>query len=61
MADHNYHAQVVRLGIPDKYVQHGTQAELYKDCNYDKDAMVKTAEKMIGKTGEKSNSIAFAK
>jgi len=60
MADHNYHTQVVRLGIPDKYVQHGTQAELYKDCNYDKDAMVKSAEKMIGKAGNKTNSIAIS-
>ncbi|MEC8273766.1 MAG: 1-deoxy-D-xylulose-5-phosphate synthase, partial [Bacteroidota bacterium] len=26
MADHNYQAQIKRLGIPDKYVEHGTQA-----------------------------------
>jgi 1-deoxy-D-xylulose-5-phosphate synthase len=57
MADHNYKSNVIRLGIPDKYVQHGTQAQLYKECNYDKDAMVKSAEKMIGQKAQKSISI----
>jgi 1-deoxy-D-xylulose-5-phosphate synthase len=35
MADNNYQAQVRRLGIPDAYVHHGTQKELWKDCGYD--------------------------
>ena len=58
MADHNYQAQIVRLGIPDRFVQHGTQAQLYKDCHYDKDAMVETAEKMIGKSDK--NTVAIS-
>ncbi|MBD3637997.1 MAG: hypothetical protein HUJ25_11635, partial [Crocinitomicaceae bacterium] len=40
-------AQVVRLGIPDKFIDHGTQAELYHDCFYDLDAQVKSAEKLM--------------
>ncbi|HMQ09763.1 MAG TPA: 1-deoxy-D-xylulose-5-phosphate synthase [Oligoflexia bacterium] len=40
MADHDYQAKVVRLGIPDRYIQHGTQPELYKECGYDADAIV---------------------
>lgn len=35
MANNNYHAQVVRLGIPDEIVEHGEQAELWSICNYD--------------------------
>ena len=35
MADHQYHAQVVRLGIPDRIVEHGEQPELHKECGYD--------------------------
>lgn len=27
--------RIVRLGIPDNFVEHGTQAELYKICGYD--------------------------
>lgn len=36
MADNNYCAQVKRLGIPDKFIEHGTQNELYIECNYDR-------------------------
>ncbi|WP_448700797.1 1-deoxy-D-xylulose-5-phosphate synthase [Mucilaginibacter sp. AW1-3] len=35
MADHNYKAQVVRLGIPDEVVEHGEQPELWAECGYD--------------------------
>ena len=34
MADHNYSAKVVRLGIPDKFIEHGEQAELYNECGF---------------------------
>lgn len=35
MADHDYQARVRRLGIPDRYIEHGTQDELYAECGYD--------------------------
>jgi 1-deoxy-D-xylulose-5-phosphate synthase len=35
MGDHHYQAEVTRLGIPDKVIEHGEQAELYRECNYD--------------------------
>jgi 1-deoxy-D-xylulose-5-phosphate synthase len=41
MADHNYTAEVKRLGIPDIVVEHGEQSELYKECNYDAPAIEK--------------------
>jgi 1-deoxy-D-xylulose-5-phosphate synthase len=47
MADHIYSAQVVRLGIPDKYVHHGTQKELWVDCGFDKTAIVAKAKEML--------------
>ncbi len=47
MADNGYKAQVKRLGIPDKFIEHGTQEELYKECGYDVDSLVATAEKMV--------------
>lgn len=49
MADNNYKAKIVRLGIPDKFVQHGTQDELYAECGYNKNGMVKTAIKLVNK------------
>jgi 1-deoxy-D-xylulose-5-phosphate synthase len=50
MADQGYAAQLIRLGIPDQYIHHGTQEELWADCGFDKDAIVKTVKKMIGWT-----------
>jgi len=35
MADNNYSARVVRLGIPDQIIEHGEQPELWADCGYD--------------------------
>jgi 1-deoxy-D-xylulose-5-phosphate synthase len=43
MADHGYSAHVIRLGIPDKWVEHGEQAELWKECGFDADAIVEKA------------------
>jgi 1-deoxy-D-xylulose-5-phosphate synthase len=30
MNDHNYQPKVVRMGLPDSFVEHGTVAELQK-------------------------------
>ncbi len=42
MSENNYQAKVVRLGIPDKYIEHGTPAQLYKECGYDVEGIIKT-------------------
>lgn len=54
MADHGYTAQVKRLGIPDEYIEHGTQDELYAECGFDVAAMVRTASEMVDKRLEQS-------
>ena len=33
-ADNNYNVSVKRLGIPDEFIEHGTQDELYDECGY---------------------------
>jgi len=48
MADHGYQCKVKRLGIPDAYIEHGTQDELYKECGFDTAAMVNEALEMLG-------------
>lgn len=35
MADNGYHAAIKRLGIPDAFIEHGTQDELYTECGFD--------------------------
>ncbi len=42
MADNNYYAEVRRLGIPDRVVEHGEQEQLYKECNFDESGIEKT-------------------
>lgn len=39
MADHGYSAKVTRLGIPDRFVEHGSQQQLYKECGFDTDSI----------------------
>jgi 1-deoxy-D-xylulose-5-phosphate synthase len=47
MVDQKYTAEIVRLGIPDEYIHHGTQEELWADCDFNKGAIVKTVSKML--------------
>lgn len=47
MADQKYSAEIVRLGIPDEYIQHGTQQELWEECGYDTKAIVATIKEML--------------
>lgn len=39
MADNNYTAEVRRLGIPDRVVEHGEQIELHRECGFDPDGI----------------------
>jgi len=47
MVDQKYNSEIVRLGIPDEYIHHGTQEELWKDCGFDAKAIVKAVEKIL--------------
>ena len=41
MADHGYTPNVRRIGIPDRFVQHGTPKELYQICGMDAESIKK--------------------
>jgi 1-deoxy-D-xylulose-5-phosphate synthase len=60
MADNNYNSRVIRLGIPDKVVEHGTQMELYKECGYSPDDIAEAARGMMGKKKKSSKQIFIA-
>lgn len=47
MADHYYEARVCRLGIPDEFIEHGTQQQLYAECGYDKNGIAACIRKMM--------------
>ncbi len=48
MADHQFTNQVVRLGIPDTFIEHGEQIELHKECGYDPDGIVRAVKSLSG-------------
>jgi len=49
--------EVKRLGVPDRFVTHGTQDELRKLCGFDKDAMTQAALQMIRRAKKKSREV----
>jgi 1-deoxy-D-xylulose-5-phosphate synthase len=47
MCDHGYASQVKRLGIPDRFIEQGTQQELYRECGYDVAGIVDTVKSLV--------------
>lgn len=53
MIDQKYQAEVTRLGIPDEYIHHGTQEELWADCGFDTQSIIRTISTIFGLEQEK--------
>jgi 1-deoxy-D-xylulose-5-phosphate synthase len=53
MSDNGYSAEVRRLGIPNYFVEHGSQEELYRECGYDAEGIEIAIREMLVKTGIK--------
>lgn len=49
MSDNGYAAGVIRLGIPDYFVEHGTQEELIAECGFDAKGIEKAIKELIEK------------
>ncbi len=49
MADHNYTAMVKRLGIPDRYIEHGEQPELWKECGFSVEGICDSVHELLKK------------
>ncbi len=47
MVENGYTAQIKKLGVPDRFVDHGTQTELKHECGFDKQGMMETAFSMF--------------
>jgi len=47
MADNNYHAEIKRLGIPDRVVEHGEQHELHEECGFDAKGIERAVVEML--------------
>ena len=47
MHDNNFKSKVMRLGIPDRFVEHGTQEELYRECGFDAQGIAAAVRSMV--------------
>lgn len=47
MVDHHYHADVRRLGIPDRIIEHGEQIDLHHECGFDPEGIMKVVIEML--------------
>jgi 1-deoxy-D-xylulose-5-phosphate synthase len=56
MADNNYKAEVKRLGIPDEFIEHGNQSELYDECYFNDIAIIETVKSLLKR--EKNKALA---
>ena len=50
MAENGFTNKIKILGIPDKFIEHGTPEELYRECGIDTQGIVNTVKKLVGKT-----------
>lgn len=48
MSDNGYNSDIRRLGIPDYFVEHGTQDELYRECGFDSESIEVAIREMKG-------------
>lgn len=49
MAEKGNSAKIKILGIPDKFIEHGTLEDLYRECKIDSKGIVNTVLEMLGK------------
>ncbi|MBD5379049.1 MAG: 1-deoxy-D-xylulose-5-phosphate synthase [Bacteroides sp.] len=52
MNDHGYARRVIRLGVPDRFIAHGTVDELYKICGIDADSIASTLVDVVKSKNE---------
>jgi 1-deoxy-D-xylulose-5-phosphate synthase len=47
MNDNQYQARVTRLGIPDRFIDHGTQEQLQRICGFDSEGIVQSVRSLV--------------
>jgi 1-deoxy-D-xylulose-5-phosphate synthase len=48
---------IIRLGVPSRFVEHGTQAELYMECGFDAEGICRTVHELI--TRQQISGVSF--
>ena len=55
------HVRVIRLGVPLKFIEHGSQDELYRECGFDALGIYQTVHELVTPGNLKSHSKATEK
>jgi len=45
--DNGFEAEIVRLGVPDRFIEQGTLEELHRECGFDVEGIVKAARELV--------------
>jgi 1-deoxy-D-xylulose-5-phosphate synthase len=61
MSEHGYSAQVKRLGIPDKYIEHGEPIELWAECGFDEAGIIAASKELLEEKKSGKTEIRKAK
>jgi 1-deoxy-D-xylulose-5-phosphate synthase len=48
--DHNYSIHLQRLGMPDVFIEHGEQKELYSECQFDAESIKQAVRQMAAES-----------
>ena len=46
-SDHNYMKSIIRFGVPDNFIEHGTQMEQQIECGYNKEQIIKKIHELL--------------
>jgi 1-deoxy-D-xylulose-5-phosphate synthase len=47
MIDHQFQSNIHRIGLPDRFIEHGTLNELHAECGLDAASILKKIEQII--------------
>lgn len=47
MADNGYTPKVKRIGVPDRFIEHGSVPELFKLCGMDSESIAEVVKEMV--------------
>ena len=50
------HVRVIRLGVPLKFIEHGSQEELYRECGFDVDGICRTIRELVKNSAQNSEA-----
>jgi len=45
--EYNYSQKIIRFGVPDKFIEHGSQKEQREECGFDKQSIINKLKELL--------------